>query len=157
VYARHKRQVEEMLLERGDALIVRTAWVFGTAIAPKNFMAQVVLACRTGRRMTLPAGQAGCPTWSRWLAASTLTLLAQGMDGVVHVSGGELLTKAAWAELLIARLRLPPCEVFEAPWEQSGQVAPRPMQVALRSERHGLVQPPLRDLLDTHRDRFVAC
>src|SRR5207248_1223616 len=35
VYARHKREIEELLLARGRALVARTAWVFGEEIRRK--------------------------------------------------------------------------------------------------------------------------
>jgi dTDP-4-dehydrorhamnose reductase len=154
VYARHKREAEELLLAHGRSLVVRTAWVFGEELRRKNFMYRVIAAARSGERLALPAGQSGCPTWSRWLAASTLALLAQGLEGLAHLSGAELLSKAAWAQLLAEELQLGALQLSEVPWEQSGQLAPRPVQVALASERHALVHPALRPLLRSQRPRF---
>ena len=151
VYARHKRESEELLLSRGQALIAQTAWVFGAEARQKNFLYQVTRAARVGGSMTLPVGQAGCPTWSGWLADSTLTLLGSGVEGIVHLTGAELLTKAEWARLLTAELGLPASEIDEVSAAGSGQTAPRPLRVTLRSERHGLVQPPLRDILRANR------
>lgn len=151
VYARHKRESEELLLSDGRALVVRTAWVFGAEAKQKNFMYQVIRASRTGQTLRLPAEQAGCPTWSRWLTSSTLGLLGEGVQGVVHLTGGSLLTKAEWARLLIAELQLGQPPIVEVPAEVSGQVAPRPHRVALRSERHAFVQPPLSEILRANR------
>lgn len=155
VYASHKREVEELLLTRGNALVVRTAWVFGVELGRKNFMYQMIRAASGGPMPALPSAQAGCPTWSAWLAASTLTLLEDGLEGVVHLSGHELLTKAEWAGVLLRGLNLPDVPLQEVPWEKSGQTAPRPLRVSLRSERHTLVQPPLERILGEGRGAFL--
>jgi dTDP-4-dehydrorhamnose reductase len=156
VYARDKRRVEELLLARGRVLVVRTAWVFGPELGRKNFMYQVIEAARAGRTLRVPAGQAGCPTFSGWLAASTLTLLAGGLDGLVHLAGGECLTKAEWARLLQHALGLPAAPIEEVGWREAGQVAPRPERVRLASERHALAQPPLTTILAGLRGEAVA-
>jgi dTDP-4-dehydrorhamnose reductase len=155
VYAKHKRQVEEMLHARGHCLIVRTAWVFGEELRKKNFVYRVVAAAKNGDKMKLPAGQAGSPTWTGWLAESTLTLLDRGLEGVVHLAGNEPLAKAEWAMLIAHALHLPTLDVVEVPWEEAGQVAPRPARVVLTSERHELVHPELRAILDAEAPHFV--
>ena len=155
VYAKHKRQVEEMLHTRGCCLIVRTAWVFGEELRKKNFVYRVIAAAKNGDTMKLPAGQAGSPTWTGWLAESTLTLLDRGLGGIVHLAGNEPLAKAEWAMLVAHALHLPTLDVVEVPWEQAGQVAPRPARVVLASERHELVHPTLRSILDAQAAHFV--
>ncbi len=155
VYAKHKRQVEEMLLTRGNSLVVRTAWVFGEEIRKKNFVYRVVAAAQHGDKMKLPAGQAGSPTWTGWLAESTLTLLDRKLEDIVHLAGNEPLAKAEWAMLIAHTLKLPPLDVVEVPWEEAGQVAPRPERVVLASERHELVQPELRAILHAEAAHFV--
>lgn len=156
VYARHKRQVEELLLERGNALIIRTSYVFGVERAGKNFMYQVIRAATAGTSVKVPARQGGCPTWSGWLTASTLSLHDDGVEGLVHLTGMDPLTKAQWARLIIDRLELPPCEVIEVPWSEAGQVAPRPERVVLRTTRHSLVQPHVAAILDEERASFLS-
>ncbi|MEO6419673.1 MAG: SDR family oxidoreductase, partial [Polyangiaceae bacterium] len=155
VYAKHKRQVEELLLTRGNALVVRTAWVFGQELRKKNFVYRAVAAAQHGDTMKLPAGQAGSPTWTGWLADSTLTLLDRGLEDIVHLAGNEPLAKAEWAMLITHALKLPPLAVVEVPWEEAGQLAPRPHRVVLASERHELVHPELRAILHAEAAHFV--
>lgn len=155
VYAKHKLEAERLLLEQGNALVARTAWVFGAEKARKNFLYRVVDAAQARRPLEVPRGQAGCPTWAGWLAPSALELLAQGLRGVVHLSGPQLLTKAAWAQMLAAQLGPWDFTALEVDWAQAGQVAPRPASVALKSERHALVQPPLGDLLLAHKESLL--
>lgn len=146
VYAKHKREVETMLLARGRALIVRTAWVFGAEVRGKNFVYRVISAARAGETLKLPEAQAGCPTSARWLANATREWVDQGLEGVVHATGTECLTKAEWARTIASALRLS-LAVEEVAWAEAGQVAPRPERVALASERHALVHPPLVETL----------
>ncbi len=156
IYACHKRAAEELLLARGNALVVRTAWVFGAELAKKNFAYRVIAAARAGESLKLPRAQAGCPTWTGWLTASVLTLLDEKMTGIVHLTGDEPLTKAEWARLIAKSLVLPPLRIEEVSEREAGQVAPRPEQVVLRSERHALHQPPLSDILAGERATFLS-
>jgi len=156
VYARHKRRAEEMLLERPGSLVLRTAWVFGEERRRKNFMYRVIDAARSGAPLLVPERQAGCPTWSGWLVGAVLASLERGVDGVLHLTGSELLTKAAWAAMLVEELQLPPLQIREVSAAESGQVAPRPESVKLGTVRHQLRHPPLRDMLRAERARFVS-
>jgi dTDP-4-dehydrorhamnose reductase len=158
VYARHKLQAERLLDERGNALIARTSYVFGAERARKNFVYRVIDAAsqKVGTvPLSVPRGQAGAPTWAGWLADSALELIDLGQRSVIHLTGPQLLTKAAWAQKIASALGFKDFEVREVDWEQAGQVAPRPESVFLKSEKHALVQPPLDDLLMLHRDSLL--
>jgi dTDP-4-dehydrorhamnose reductase len=147
VYAKHKREVEELLLARGDALICRAAWVFGVEARKKNFVYRVLTHARDGSELKVPTGQSGCPTWTGWLCESALALLAEGTEGIVHLTGEQEFTKAQWATEIVTALGLPKLNLTETDWRLSGQVAPRPNRVALTSERHTLKQAPVREIL----------
>ncbi len=156
VYARHKLASEQALLAYGDALIVRTSWVFGVEQDAKNFVYQVIRAARSGQVVRVPRGQAGCPTWSDALATATLSRLGEGTRGVLHVAGDELLSKAAWARAIVASLGLAPVPVEEVDPDPSAQVAARPDQVQLVSERHGFAQGDVRVLLSGLRSELLG-
>ena len=156
VYAKHKRDVETLLLERGNSVIARTSYVFGAEARRKNFMYRVIDASEQRTPLKVPTAQAGMPTWSRWLAASSLDLLGRGFTGIAHLTGPEVLTKAQWAALLAAGLALPNVEIVEVPWQGSGQIAPRPERVRLRSTRHELHHPPLLELLTRERTGLLS-
>ncbi len=79
MYARHKLEVETKLLARGHTLIVRAAWVFGPESRRKNFVYQVARASKAGETLRVPEGQAGCPTFSEWLADETLASVRDGV------------------------------------------------------------------------------
>jgi dTDP-4-dehydrorhamnose reductase len=65
------------------------------------------------------------------------------VEGVVHLTGPEVLTKAAWARSIGQALHLEGLQVEERPWAECGQAAPRPASVRLVSRRHGHLHPPL--------------
>ncbi len=156
VYAKHKRDVEELLLTRGKSLLARTSYVFGAEARRKNFIYRVIDASEQRTPLKVPSAQAGMPTWSRWLASSTLELLGRGFEGIAHLTGPDVLTKAEWAGLLARGLMLPNVEIVEVPWQESGQIAPRPERVPLVSTRHELRHPPLLELLTGERDALLS-
>lgn len=156
VYAKHKRVVEELLLARGRSLVARTSYVFGAEARRKNFMYRVIDASEQRAPLKVPTAQAGLPTWSRWLARSSLTLLGRAFDGLAHLTGPDVLTKGEWARLLATGLALPNVEIVEVPWQESGQVAPRPERVRLVSTKHDLHHPPLLELLTAERAALLS-
>lgn len=156
VYARHKLASEQALLAHGNALIVRTSWVFGVELDAKNFVYQVIRAARAGQVVRVPRGQAGCPTWSDALATATLARLGEGVRGVLHMAGDELLSKAAWAQLIVAALGLGAVAIEEVDPDPSVPLAPRPDRVQLLSERHGFAQGDVRVLLSGLRGDLLG-
>lgn len=156
VYAKHKRAVEELLLARGRSLVARTSYVFGAEARRKNFMYRVIDASAQRTPLKVPTAQAGMPTWSRWLATAALELLGRGFEGLAHLTGPDVLTKAQWARLLAEGLALPNVEIVEVPWQESGQIAPRPERVRLLSTRHELHHPPLLELLTRERSSLLS-
>ncbi|MFT3709467.1 MAG: sugar nucleotide-binding protein [Archangium sp.] len=156
VYAKHKRAVEELLLKRGNALIARTSYVFGAEARRKNFMYRVIDAAEQRTPLKVPTKQAGMPTWATWLAKSALDLLERGFDGIAHLTGPDVLTKGEWAAMIARGLALPSVEIAEVPWQESGQVAPRPERVRLVSTKHELRHPPLLDLLIRERAALLT-
>lgn len=154
VYAKHKREVEEVLLARGRSLIVRTAWVFGEELRQKNFVYRVAGVARAGETLKVPSGQSGCPTWAGWLAETTRSLVESSVEGVVHATGTEEFTKAEWATVIAKTLGLPKLDVVEMTPAEAGQVAPRPDRVVLESTRHGFRHPDVRSVLTKLGPRF---
>jgi hypothetical protein len=74
----------------------------------------------------------------------------------VHLTGPDVLTKGEWARLLADGLALPNVEIVEVPWQESGQIAPRPERVRLTSTRHELRHPPLLQLLQSERSALLS-
>jgi len=106
VYGRSKLAGEQAVAAvSGDALIVRTSWVFGHG---RNFLAAILAQAGQRQRgeaqgpLRVVADQHGRPTWAEDLAGGLLALLEAGAAGLYHLTGGGDV--ATWWEL--ARLCL---------------------------------------------------
>ena len=118
-YGRSKLQGERAVKECApDALVVRTAWLFGRG---RNFVAAVCgralgLARQgTGEGLRVVDDQSGSPTYARDLAAALVTLVEAGASGLYHVANAGVaprwelaraaLDHAGLADVPIERIR----------------------------------------------------
>lgn len=102
VYGESKLQGEHAVLSASpDALVVRTAWLFGAngPCFPKS-----ILSAWTARKaLRVVADQVGSPTYTRHLSASLEELMKIGPPGgILHCAGPEA---ASWHELAVRTLR----------------------------------------------------
>jgi dTDP-4-dehydrorhamnose reductase len=113
-----------------DALIVRTAWIFGSG---DDFFSSAVRRLREGEQVAGIVDQVGSPTHVAHLAERLLPLAASGVRGVVHLAGPEATT---WHEALARARSLGalPGELLEQKADELGRPAPRPAYSALASE-----------------------
>lgn len=114
VYGRHKREIEERVLEAGQ-MVVRTTTVFGQEPPPaKNFVLRLVARLGAGERVTVPQDQVATPTWADDLAECVAALGAE--RGVWHVAGPDVLARDAFARVV--------AEVFglDAPSKSSSRI-----------------------------------
>ncbi len=90
--------------EHSQALIVRTAWVFGAGGV--NFPLKVIQAARERGRLSVVTDEVGSPTYTIDLAKGILGLVNAGEDGLFHLVGSgscsryELAVEAAPPRLL---------------------------------------------------------
>lgn len=83
--------------ENPDALIVRTAWLFGAGGG--SFPKTMIRAWLAGKDLRVVADQTGSPTSTAALARSLLSLLsAKPAAGTYHLAGPEAMT---WHELAV--------------------------------------------------------
>ncbi|MGH2686630.1 MAG: dTDP-4-dehydrorhamnose reductase [Actinomycetota bacterium] len=130
VYARTKYAGEAVALAVSeDALVVRTAWVFG---AGDDFFSKAVTTLAGGGEVGGIADQIGSPTFVDHLAERLLPLADSGIRGVVHLSGVEPVT---WYEALVRAKRLGDLsgEVVAKKAGELDRPAPRPANSALTS------------------------
>ncbi len=146
VYGKSKLAGEERVrAAQPDALIVRTAWVFGDG---GNFVRTILGAASRAARGEGPAlrvvdDQRGSPTYAQHLAEGILALLEAGESGTYHLANSGV---ASWWELARAATQAAGLEVpIEA--VTSGafpRPAPRPAWSVLdlsRAERAGVLLP----------------
>jgi dTDP-4-dehydrorhamnose reductase len=154
VYARHKADVETALLQRGNALVIRTSYVFGPELRKKNFVYRVIESCQRQTTLSVPALQGGMPTSAPWLAQTAVQLASTGTTGVVHLVGPEWLTKHDWAQRIATSLQLPSLKCIETTAAEAGQVAPRPNRVFLTVSPTPTPHPALSHVLSLQRPYF---
>jgi dTDP-4-dehydrorhamnose reductase len=135
-----------------EALIARTAWVFGSA--GENFPVKILRAARANPRLRVVTDEVGSPTYTVDLAAGILALAAAGAGGLFHLAGAGSCTRY---ELAVETLRLAGVEAVVEPVsaaEFPSRVA-RPANSVLdcgKAAARGVVMPGWRDALA----RFVA-
>jgi dTDP-4-dehydrorhamnose reductase len=156
VYGRSKLAGERAVLQTSsEALIVRTAWLYG--VGGKNFASRIFeYAARTGRIRAIVDMQ-GSPTYAPDLAGRILLLSEFGAGGVYHATATG---SASWYDVAKLAMRLASWDdVVVEPTTVAalGLAAPRPAYSVLRcllSERLGL--PPMRPWEEQLAD-FVEC
>ncbi|HTQ12084.1 MAG TPA: dTDP-4-dehydrorhamnose reductase [Fimbriimonadaceae bacterium] len=113
VYGRTKRDGEEAVLDANpNALVVRTAWLYGPNGA--SFPRTMILAMEAGKNLRVVADQTGCPTYTADLARVLLDLVERNaFPGIYHAGGPEAMT---WHEFATRAIRA---------WTKSGAPTPR--------------------------------
>ena len=150
VYGRTKLEGERRVLAAcPDALVVRTAWVFGPG---RNFVRTLLEAARRARAGGPPLrvvdDQHGSPTWAGHLADALVTLVEADARGIYHVAGSGTAT---WWDL--ARAAVDAWGHPELPIEKVGtqafpRPAPRPAWSVLdleKARRAGVRMPSWRE------------
>jgi dTDP-4-dehydrorhamnose reductase len=135
-----------------DALIVRTAWVFGSG---KDFLSGAIRRLRAGEEVGGIADQVGSPTHVGDLADRLIRLIASDGRGIIHLAGPEATT---WHDVLVRAKRAGGLtgEVVALKAEEVGRPAPRPAYSALTSVvLNGTVVPPMPPL-DEAIERVLA-
>lgn len=157
VYGKSKLRGEELVRSICPRhMILRTSWLFGCS--GKNFIRTIVGIARQGQPLRIVNDQRGSPTYSKDLAALTLTLLQAGCLGAYHVTNGgsctwyELaLRSVEWAS--ISGLSVEPVGTNEFP-----RPAPRPacsILINARLAREGF--KPMRSWEEAARAYVSSC
>jgi dTDP-4-dehydrorhamnose reductase len=146
VYGRSKAEAEQRVLECcPTALVIRTSAFFGPW-DEHNFVTLALRALRAGQPFRAAHDMVVSPTYVPDLANVTCDLLIDRASGIWHVTNGEPLSWAAFAqraaEIVGASAHsLTPCSTADL-----ALTARRPRYSALRSNRSALM-PALDDAL----------
>ncbi len=144
-YGRSKAAGEwAVALAAPDALIVRTAWLYGAG--GPNFVSTMLRLAQERDRLTVVADQAGQPTWTVDLADLILRLVAADVPGGIHhgTSSGET-TWHGFAQQIFRLRGLDPQRVEPVTTADYPRPAPRPANSVLGHDRLRAVGvPPIR-------------
>jgi dTDP-4-dehydrorhamnose reductase len=97
VYGRTKRDGELAALAAPDALVVRTAWLYGAM--GRNFVHTMIRLMRERDEVRVVADQFGTPTAVEGLARAIWALAAQGASGIHHWTDAGV---ASWYDFAVA-------------------------------------------------------
>jgi CDP-6-deoxy-D-xylo-4-hexulose-3-dehydrase len=151
VYGKTKLEAERIVQELvPDHLILRTAGVFGWNRASRNLAMQVWAHLQEGRAMRVPDDQWGNPTLASYLAEVSLRLADDGVTGVVNVAGKDRVQCADLANAVARSLALDASLIVATPTARLGQVAPRPLQAGLKTDKlRGILRTEPLDLRES--------
>ena len=152
VYGRTKLEGERRVLAAlPDAIVVRTAWVFGPG---RNFVRTILLAAARARAggpgLRVVADQRGSPTYADDLAAAVIRLVEGGGTGLYHVANAGIATWWELARAAVDEWGHPELEIAKLRTEEYPVPAPRPAWSVLdisRAERLGVSMRPWREAL----------
>jgi dTDP-4-dehydrorhamnose reductase len=145
VYGRSKLEGEQLVLEaHAEALVLRTTVVYGPDPRQMNYLYALMRNLMAGTRMRVPEDQISTPTYNRDLIAAAFGLVKAGESGVWHVAGPERMGRLAFAQEIALRLGLD-AELLEGVATSAlGQVAVRPLDAGLATEKLLRLHPELR-------------
>jgi dTDP-4-dehydrorhamnose reductase len=146
-YGQSKLEGERRVLEVcADALVVRTAWLFGPG---RNFVRTILDAARraaagAGPPLRVVDDQRGSPTYAGHLAAGLVALVERGATGIYHLANQGAAT---WWELARAAIDAwghPELPIERVRTEAVPRPAPRPSWSVLdlaKAARLGVALP----------------
>ena len=148
VYGETKLAGEDSVAaENPDALIVRTAWVFGPAGV--NFPVKILEAARTRPELKVVTDEVGSPTYTIDLAQGILGLVEAGASGLFHLAGSGSCSRFEMAAEILRIAGLDP-SLEPVTSDAFPTVAARPMNSVLdcgKAAELGVTMPDWHDSL----------
>jgi len=156
VYGHTKLEGERLVLAaQPDAIVVRTAWVFGPG---RNFVRTILEAAARARRGEAPTlrvvdDQRGSPTYAADLAGGIVGLVDANAGGILHLANTGVAT---WWELARAAVDAwghPELPIEKVRTEEFPRPAPRPAWSVLdtaKAERLGVRMRDWRSALQAY-------
>ena len=135
VYGRSKQRMEQMILSLdGRNLVARTA-AFFSPYDEHNFAVAVVETLRRGLPFAAARDCVVTPTYVPDLCNAALDLLIDGEAGIWHVTNGEALSWAEFAQRIARSCGLDDSLIEPVASTELGWKAARPVKSALRSDK----------------------
>ena len=165
VYGRSKLEGEQAVQrELPNAVIVRTAWVYG--VHGHNFVKTMLRLATAGTPLRVVSDQRGTPTWTSDIVAAIVALVDQQASGVFHfTAAGEtswhgfasaILEEAASAGFTIKTRKVEPIATTDYPTP-----ATRPAYSVLNTDKISaclpFTIPAWRDSLKNMLQEYASC
>ncbi len=157
VYGRNKREGELLVLEHHpEALILRTAWLFGGHGRRPDFVESILATALAGAIIPVVRDQVGCPTGVTELARGLVDLLAVGATGLVHVAGAGGVSRADFARAILDETKRFDVEIEPVLSDSMPDRAQRPADSRLDTSLFSrLTGAPLRPWLEGLREALA--
>lgn len=132
-YGLSKWRGEQAVVESGaDALIVRTAWLYGPM--GNNFVKSIMRAALAQPSLRVVDDQRGSPTSVEDLAAVIKATAAGSVQGLLHVTNRGDCTWCEFARAIVEEMNLD-ISVLPISTAEAGRLAPRPSYSVLGQQR----------------------
>ena len=133
VYGRSKHEGEEAVRAAcRRAVVIRTSVVYGPETQGKNFVYQLIRACRAGQAFRPAVDQRASPSYNPDVAAASVELAERGLTGLWHVAGPETIDRWAFTLLIGREFGLDTSRLSPVKTSELKQRAVRPLDGGLR-------------------------
>ncbi|NOZ60276.1 MAG: SDR family oxidoreductase [Calditrichaeota bacterium] len=132
-YARTKVDAENYILKySANAVIARLALVYGLGITRKNtFFETTIKKMQSGEQVVLFDDQFRASIWVNDLAVTLLELAANDFRGIIHLGGGECLSRWEFGNLMCEIFGFEKTLIIRKSMEEVRTTAPRPKKICL--------------------------
>ena len=158
LYGRSKQEGEQAVLAALDrALIVRTSVVYGPEHQEKNFVYQLIRACRAGTGFRPAVDQRASPSYNADVATATVECCEREERGIWHLAGADTIDRMAFARLICHVFDLDSSRLTPSLTSELKQKAARPLDGGLSiTKARTLLKTPLRGAEDGLRAMRTA-
>ena len=158
VYGQSKWEGEQAVLGALErALVVRTSVVYGPERQEKNFVYQLIRACRGGQGFRPAVDQRASPSYNVDVAAATVECCEREERGIWHLAGADTIDRMAFARLICRVFDLDGSRLTPAFTSELKQKAARPLDGGLRiTKARARLRTPLHGAEDGLRAMRVA-
>ena len=140
-YGQSKYEGEQAILTVcPNALVVRTAWLFGRE--GNNFVKTIARLAQERPVLEVVADQRGCPTYAEDLASALWQLALSDAEGVFHVTNGGDCSWYEFAQTIVDQTGAR-ATVLPITTAQAGRLAKRPSYSVLSNDRFAKSFSPL--------------
>ena len=156
-YGRSKLAGEQSALAGcRNALIIRTAWLYGSG--GKNFVKTILALANERPVLRIVADQRGCPTRAADLAGAMAALIESEAQGILHITNEGA---CSWYEFAreIVKMSGKQTAVEPITTDQAGRLAARPAYSVLSAEqrrRRGINMPHWKEALSGYINQAAA-
>lgn len=133
MYGRSKHEGERTVQEAcRRTVVIRTSVVYGPERQEKNFVYQLIRACREGKGFRPAVDQRASPSYNPDVAAASVELCERGLTGLWHIAGPEVLDRYAFALLICKEFSLDASRLTAITTAALTQKAARPLDGGLK-------------------------